>query len=242
MSCYSTSNITGINYYSDVARFTDKSNNSNERDNLFKIWWKDQIALYGSSTTYFVRDFALSAADKFYGENTVDGYKTGTTLVMIMNLTDNSITFSKFGLTSDDEVEAYIDISTYQSTLSSHYNTDNGELIEPKAGDVFQLTELGNDRPGNRTGKYFEITERVDENISTINQLQGHYVFKIKARRYDFSHTDNDVEEAVSEQITDDALSGRIEDTVQDYINDLDTEQASYFDYGSNDDVYGDYS
>ena len=52
----------------------------------------------------------------------------------------------------------------------------------------------------------------------------------------------NEVEEAVSEQITDDALSGRIEDTVQDYINDLDTEQASYFDYGSNDDVYGDYS
>ena len=242
MSCYSTSNITGINYHTNVARFTDKSNNSNERDNLFKIWWKDQIALYGSSTTYFVRNFALSAADKFYGENTVNGYKDGTTLVMIMNLTDNSITFSKFGLTSDDEVEAYIDISTYQSTLSSHYDTDNGELIEPKAGDVFQLTELGNDRPGSREGKYFEITERVDESISTINQLQGHYVFKIKARRHDFSHTDDDVEEASSEQITDDALSGRVTDTEQSYIDDLDTEQASYFDYGTNDDVYGDYS
>ena len=25
------------------------------------------------------------------------------------------------------------------------------------------------------------------------------------------------------------------------YINDLDTEQSSYFDYGTNDDVYGDY-
>ena len=240
MSCYSTSNITGINYHTDVARFTDKSNNSNERNNLFKIWWKDQIALYGTQTTYYVRDFTLSAADKFYGENTTSGFLTGTNLVMVMNLTDNSITFSKFGLTSDDEVEAYIDISTYQETLSTQYS--GSELIEPKAGDVFQLTELGNDRPGSREGKFFEITERVDESISTINQLQGHYLFKIKARRYDFSHTDDDVEEVVSEQITNDALSGKTTDTIQDYINDLDTEQASYFDYGTNDDVYGDYS
>lgn len=240
MSCYSTSNITGINYYTSTGRFTDKSNNSNERDNLFKVWWKDQIAQYGTSTTYFVRDFTLSAADKFYGENTVSGFKSGTTLVMVMNLSDNSITFSKFGLTSDDEVEAYIDISTYQSTLSSSYVS--GEVIEPKAGDVFQLTEFGDDRPGGRDGKYFEITERVDESINTINPLQGHYLYKIKARRFDFSYTDNDVEEGASEQITDDALSGKTTDTIQDYINDLDTEQATYFNYGDNDDVYGDYS
>ena len=240
MSCYSTSNITGINYYTSTGRFTDKSNNSNERDNLFKVWWKDQIAQYGTSTTYFVRDFTLSAADKFYGENTVSGFKSGTTLVMVMNLSDNSITFSKFGLTSDDEVEAYIDISTYQSTLSSSYVS--GEVIEPKAGDVFQLTEFGNDRPGGRDGKYFEITERVDESINTINPLQGHYLYKIKARRFDFSYTDNDVEEGASEQITDDGLSGKTTDTIQDYINDLDTEQATYFNYGDNDDVYGDYS
>lgn len=240
MSCYITDSVSGTNYYSDIGRFTDKSINSNERDRLFKVWWKDQIALYGTSTTYYVRDFTLSAADKFYGENTVDGFKTGTSLVMVMQLTDTSITFSKFGLTSDDEVEAYIDISTYESTLSSMYVS--GELIEPKAGDVFQLTELGDDRPGGRTGKFFEITERVDESISSINQLQGHYLFKIKARRYDFSYTDNDVEESASEQITNDALSGKTTDTVQDYIDDLDLEQASYFNYGDNDNVYGDYS
>lgn len=240
MNCYITDSISGVNYHTSTARFTDKSNNSNERDRLFKSWWKDQIAQYGTQTTYYVRDFTLSAADKFYGENTVDGFKTGTSLVMVMNLSDNSITFSKFGLTSDDEVEAYIDISTYQSTLSTSYVS--GEVIEPKAGDVFQLTELGNDRPGNRDGKYFEITERVDENITTINQLQGHYLFKIKARRFDFSYTDNDVEEAESDQVTNDALSGKVTDSEQSYIDDIDIQQASYFNYGTNDDVYGDYS
>lgn len=240
MSCYITDSVSGVNFFTSTGRFTDKSNNTNERDRLFKVWWRDQISLYGTQTTYYIRDFTLSAADKFYGENTTSGFLSGTSLVMIMNLSDNSITFSKFGLTSDDEVEAYIDIATYQETLSSQYS--DSQLVEPKAGDVFQLTELGNDRPGDREGKFFEITERVDESISSINQLQGHYVFKIKARRYDFSHTDDDVEENLSEQITDDSLSGRLTDNVQDYINDLDTEQASYFDYGTNDDVYGDYS
>ena len=242
MSCYITEQINGVNYYSNTGRFTNKANNTNERERLYKTWWTDQIAQYGTSTTYFTRDAALSASDKFYGENTIGGFKDGISLVMVMNLSDNSITFSKFGLTSDDEVEAYIDISTFQETLSSNYDTGNGYLIEPKAGDVFHLTEFGNDRVGGRVGKYFEITERVDESIATINQLQGHYIFKIKARRYDFSYTDTDVEEFKSEQVTDDALSGKTTETVQDYINDLDTEQASYFDYGTNDDVYGDYS
>ena len=242
MSAYITDQINGVNYYSNTGRFTNKANNSNERERLYKTWWRDQIAQYGTNTTYFTRDVTLSASDKFYGENTIGGFKDGISLVMVMNLSDNSITFSKFGLTSDDEVEAFIDISTFQETLSSNYDTTNNYSIEPKAGDVFQLTELGDDRINGRNGKYFEITERVDESIATINQLQGHYIFKIKARRYDFSYTDNDVEETGSEQITDDALSGKTTDTIQDYINDLDTEQSSYFDYGTNDDVYGDYS
>lgn len=239
MNCYITDTISGVNYYTDTLRFTDKSNNYNERNNLFKNWWRDQIALYGISINYFVRDFVLSASDKFYGENTISGFKDSRNLVILVKLTDNSIKFSQFGITSDDTIDAVIDIETYQQTLSSLYN--NGELIEPKAGDVFQLTEFGNDRPGGRDGKYFEITERVDESIDSINQLQGHYVFKIKARRYDFTYTDNDVEEAVSEQVTDDALSGKITDPQQDYINDLDAQQSNYFNYNNQDDVYGDY-
>ena len=241
MSCYIKESVTGVNYHSSTARFTDKSLNLNERDRLYKIWWKDQIALYGTKVSYFVRNFDLSAADTFYGENTIDGFKPATSMVMAINLNDTSITYSKFGIQSDDDLEAFIDITTYKETLSSQYLSS--DVIEPKAGDVFQLIELGDDRPGNRNGKYFEITERIDESVaSNINQLQGHYLFKIKARRYDFTYTDNDVEEAVSEQVTNDTLSGKTTDDAQSYIDDIDTAQLSYFDYGSNDDVYGDYS
>lgn len=248
MSCYIKESVTGVNYHGSTARFTDKSLNVNERERLYKIWWKDQIALYGTKVSYFVRNFALSAADTFYGENTIDGFKPSTSLIMAINLNDQSITYSKFGIQSEDDLEAFIDITTYSETLSSRY--DSLEVIEPKAGDVFQLTELGNDalgggaqRPNGREGKYFEITERVEESVSSnINQLQGHYLYRIKARRYDFTYTDNDVEEAVSEQVTNDALSGKTTDNAQSYIDDIDVEQLSYFDYGSNDDVYGDYS
>ena len=241
MSCYLTGGHVSTKYYRTAnLRHVDKSANSNERNLLFKTWWRDQIAQFGINTTYYTRNFALSAANRFYGENTVDGFYNGQSIVMAINLSDNAFAFTQFGIQSNDEVEAYIDITTFQETLSTNYLS--GELIEPKAGDVFQLTDFGTDRPGGREGNFFEITERVDQSIAQINSLAGHYVFKIKARRHDFSHTDDDLEQDLSEQVTDDSLSGRLIDSAQSYVNDIDQEQSSYFDYGSNDSVYGDYS
>lgn len=240
MSCFLSGTISGVNYYDgNSIRFTDKSNNSNEREQLFKNWWNDQIAQYGTQVTYFVRDFTLSAANKFFGENTTDGFRTGTSLVMAVDLTNNAVQFSQYGIMGSDELDAFIDIATFQETLSSLYLS--GESIEPKAGDVFQLTEFGNDRVNGREGKFFEITERNDEDISKINPLQSHFLFKIKAARFDFSYTDNDVEETVSDQLTEDALSGLTTEPEQEYTNDLDSDQSTYFDYDGNDNTYGNY-
>mgnify|MGYP001221206574 CR=1 FL=1 len=60
-----------------------------------------------------------------------------------------------------------------------------------KLGLVFELTEYGNDRPNNRQSKFFEITEKLDQDISQINNLQGHYVFLLKAKRLDYSFEPN---------------------------------------------------
>ena len=74
-----------------------------------------------------------------------------------------------------------------------------------------------------------------------INQLQGHYVFRLKARRNDHAFLPNLTPEAGSTQVSDTSGVGPLTATEIDYINDLDTDQSSYFDYGTNDDVYGDY-
>ena len=189
-----------------------------------------------------------------YGENPYQGYQVPQTLTMLLDLTDGAITYSQYGLISDDELAAVIDIETYQKTLSSYYHADGftGTLsAEPNAGDVFQLIEYGDDRPSGRDGKIFEITERLDESVKEINQLQGHYVFKLRARRNDHTflpaiigpgESANELDpEAKSTQVSDVSGMGRVTDPDTDYGNDLDTEQAKFFEYGTNDDVYGDY-
>ena len=242
MGAFLTESISAVKYFNDAEqtiRFNLKTNSVNERAQTYKRWWKEQVRLYGTKIDYYVRNFALSATDKVYGENTHQGYHPKASFVMLVDLTDGALTYSQYGLESGDELTAYMDIETYQKTLSTYYTDANS--AEPNAGDVFQLTEYGDDRPNSRDGKIFEITERLDQSINEINQLQGHYVFRLKARRNDHAFLPNLTPEAGSTQVSDTSGVGPLTATEIDYINDLDTDQSSYFDYGTNDDVYGDY-
>ena len=242
MPAFLTETLTAVKYLTGgfgTDRFNLKTHNTNERALTYKKWWKEQVRLYGTQIDYYVRSFELSATDKVYGENTHQGYHPKATFVMLVNLTDGSMIYSQYGLVSDDELTAVIDIETYQESLSSTYGSVSASM--PKAGDIFQLSEFGNDRTGNKDGKIFEITERMDEMINEINQLQGHYVFHLKARRNDHTFLAGEPAEAASTMVTDTSGVGPLTAIETDYINDLDTEQSSYFDYGSNDDVYGDY-
>ena len=243
MPAFLTTTISAVKYYEDAentTRFNYKLSGSNERDQTYKVWWKEQIRLYGTEIDYYSRNFELSATDKVYGENTHQGFHPKATFVMLMNLTDGSLTYSQYGLVSDDEIDAVIDISTFQENLSSTFGSVSAAM--PKSGDAFQLIEYGSlDRPGGKNGKIFEVTERMDEMINEINPLQGHYVFKLKARRNDHTFLPGMSAENKSTMVTDTSGVGPLTAIETDYINDLDTEQESYFDYGSNDDVYGDY-
>ena len=171
-------------------RFTDKSNQDCERI-LFDNWWREIINQFGVKTSYYVNTFNTLSADNLYGEQPTKRFAPPIEFVMGINLNDNAITLSQFGFLSDDEVTGYIHIDSFISSFSALtaeglWGTQN-DIIEPKAGDIFQLSEFGNDRPSSRQPKYFEITERLDEDISQINPLAGHYVFLIKAKRFDYS-------------------------------------------------------
>lgn len=171
-------------------RFSDKSNQGSERI-LFDNWWREIINQFGVKTTYYVNTFNTLSADNLYGEQPTKKFAPPVEFVMGINLNDNAITLSQFGFLSDDEVTGYIHIESFESVFSSLtaeglWETQN-DIIEPKAGDIFQLSEFGDDRPSDRQPKYFEITEKIDEDISQINPLAGHYVFLVKAKRYDYS-------------------------------------------------------
>jgi hypothetical protein len=237
---YITSTINSDNFLSTTDwRYNDKSWTSVERDYLFKDWWTEQIKQYGVEINYYISNFSLTASDLFYGEEMTRGFMPAQNLIVAPILNDDSLTFTHFGMMSDDEVEFYIDIYTFQNTLSTFYGYLSAS--EPRPGDLIELSEYGNDRPGGRSGKLFEITERLDQSIKDINQLQGHYVFKCRAKRYNYNYVHNTPSEANHSQVIDDTNVGQLTASDQSYANDIDAIQQEYFDYGSNDDVYGGY-
>ena len=235
----------GQRYFTGDYRATDKSINDNERNNYY-YYFKEQIDIYGVQTDYFVLNYQLSAHDGLYGEQPDATYLASKSVVMYVELSEQSVLLNQFGILGDDDVTAMISISSYYAALSS----ESDPRPEPKSGDVFMLTEYGNDRPGGRGAKMFEITQRLDQEISQINPLMGHYMWMIKGKRLDYTFQPGLTAEKKSDQVYDDSFSGRLsgytnEQTAsKSYDYDVDTESTTVFDYsqyGDNDDVYGDY-
>lgn len=168
---------------------------------LWNTWWDELIAQYGQKIIYYVNNFSLSAQDETYGEDPASIFSNPVEIVAMLNL-EQSQMFARFGLMSDDFSTMLIHITAFRNVF--------GPTAEPKSGDIYQLSEFGNDRPSPRNGKMFEITERLDEEVTQINQLLGHYVWLIKAKRYEYSFEPGVSAEGGSAQVYDNTFFGRL--------------------------------
>lgn len=236
-SPFSNAPVGAVFSKNDGLRFLDKDKTCAERE-LMNSWWQEIICQYGVETNYFVHGYDLLHHDSIYGEDPTRPFHDPKKIIMAVTISEASINLNTHGYDAPDEVTATISMKGFTDAF--------GLSAEPKAGDLFELIEYGNTRPGGRTGKIFEITRRTDQDADQINQLQGHYVWFINARRYDYSFEPNAPREGMSEQVNDDTFNGRIgKDDEKSYGPDADTLSKSIFDYdkyyGADDNVYGGY-
>jgi hypothetical protein len=201
-------------------RYTDKSANQSER-NIYSNYWRELINLYGQRVDYYVSTVSVVSADLLYGEQPTARYAPPLPLIVAINLNENALMLSKYGLLSEDEVTAFVHISAFYDRF--------GIGAEPKSGDVFQLSEYGSDRPNGRDGRYYEITERLDQDIAQINPLAGHYVWLLKAKRFEWSFEPGLSGSAVNSQVYEDTLSPTASGAYKPYSFSIDN------------DVYGGY-
>lgn len=215
-------------------RYTDKENNASERI-TYSNYWREQINLYGQKIQYYVNTFSTLSADMLYGEQPTQQFAPPLPLIIAVNLNENALMLSKYGLLSEDEVTAFVHISAFYDRF--------GWGREPKSGDVFQLSEYGSDRPGGRDGRFYEITERLDQDIAQINPLAGHYVWLIKAKRFEWSFEPGLSGSAVNQQVYDDTLTAGVLGAQKPYTFDVNQASRNIFDYSQTDysDVYGGY-
>ena len=220
--------------------------------------FNDLINNFGLPVDYYINTFNLSAADLLYGEDTTKKFQGPLSGVqMYVELDDSAINLTKFGFDAGDEFTAYVHIDTFTTAASAYFDYSSvGQSIEPKAGDVIDLTVLGCDRPNDRGSVLYEITERMDQDLTALNPVLGHYVYRLRGKRYDFSFENGLSSEKVNEQIYDNSFSGTLSTTLVDQLTsagktypteeepyDIDSvSKADVFDMSTNNtDIYGDY-
>jgi len=216
-------------------RFTDKS--AVDCDiNLYSNYWREQIELYGQKANYYVNNFDLASADGLYGEQPTKTYSAPHSIVLGINLNENALLLSKYGLVSDDEITAFVHVSSFYATF--------GTGAEPKAGDIFSLAEYGSDRAGGRGPNYYEITQRLDQDIAQINPLAGHYVWLIKGKRHEYSFEPGLSGEQANNQVFDDTVAPGVSGAYKPYSYSADAAGSAVFNYNNTtnyDGIYGGY-
>lgn len=138
-----------------------------------------------------------------------------------------------------------------QFTVLDKFIENNHEL-EPKSGDIIDFVQLGCDRPGGRSSKIFQVTERMDQDLAGgLNPMLGHYIWRLRAKRYEHSFEPGAPVESANEQVFDNNKSGVIDtnlpidniDSPKSYpIDNDDTSKNDVYDMDVNDtDIYGSY-
>ena len=128
---------------------------------------------------------------------------------------------------------------------------ETNHKLEPKSGDLIDFVQLGCDRPGGRCSKIFEITERMDQDLAGgLNPMLGHYIWRLRAKRYENSFEPGAPIECANEQVYDSEGNGVIEtniptDSIQEpktYDWNIDQQSKDVYDMNVNDnDIYGSY-
>ena len=213
---------------------------------------------FGVDIDYFVNTFSLSSANLFYGEEPTAPFYGPTVVRAYIEYENAGNPLQTWGWDAEDNITMYIHIDGFVEALSgSGIHAAKGQLIEPKADDGFILTPFGCDRPGGRGPKHFVVTEAIDEDGSTLNPLMGHYIWKITAKRHDFSYEagfgpeneaqvyDNTFSGVLSSDITllDQLSTTQLSSAPKSYDFDVDEEvNEKIFDTSINDtSIYGDY-
>lgn len=180
--------------------------------------WKDLINSAGMPIYYFVYKFNIKRSDKIWGEDILAEYEKPFQIKAYVEVKDvPKILGPMGGFFADDTITAYIHIKTFnRKTKGMKVFEDLKLRYEPKPSDLIQIIEFGCDRPGGRGAKLFEVTNKEDELISqNLNMGFAHYVWKITAKRFQYSYQDGAITPFGEEkncQVYDNNIQGTITD------------------------------
>jgi hypothetical protein len=234
LSCLTPEKIFAGIYNPNCSSFGDPANFQAERT-IFNSGFEQLINNFGTTIGYCVNTFSMDNMNSIYGEHTTMIWLDPVEIKSYIQLDEQSPIYAIAGFDSSDTITVYLHINTFTSKFSGlsvldeflvaennqQINDGNGNpihvggpdriyVIEPKAQDKIILYPLGCDRPNGRSAKIFEVTEVLDQDVSELNPIMGHYVWRIKGVRSEFNSNTNEPREEENNQISDSSFFGKL--------------------------------
>jgi len=210
LSCLDPSRIFAGVYQPNCGGFADPSNFKAETV-IFDSGFNELIHNFGVEIGYQVNNFDMEEMNSIYGENSLMYWSEPVMIKSYLDLQEESPMYALAGFDSGDTITAFIHIKTFTSLLSGLSAFSALDMpIEPKAQDKMTIYPLGCDRTSGRGAKVFEVTEVLDQDVSELNPVMGHYIWRIKGVRSEHNANTNNPRENVNEQIADNSYFGKL--------------------------------
>lgn len=164
---------------------------------------------YGMAITYIPRKYDFNVANFIYGEDRISGYINGRELKAIIDFQSYTTFLTKFGIMSDADLTIYIPLEEFERV----WGPRSGEGgIYPLAGDLFFINDSACDRPLQQSPMVFEVIDK-DDKVNPVDYMGGHYLWKINAKRFDYSYEKGAPEERFLDNSSDTKQFGRLADS-----------------------------
>jgi hypothetical protein len=166
----------------------------NDQTSQVRKIYREQVAeyanLFGQVISYQPVKYNFNTHNFLYGQDPVSGYHYARKMKAIVDFSSYTTFLTKFGIMSDVEITIYIPIPEFERV----WGPSSG-ITFPLAGDIFYIDDSACDRPLGQTPMVFEVTDK-DDKIKPVDYMGGHYVWKLQAKRFDYSYEPNATEEA----------------------------------------------